>query len=266
MLELPNDVKTIIEEYLNKVDSRLPNLVVGLYIYGSISLGAYTKGLSDIDFLAVTDHIISKSELAVLKKIHLEIKKKFKDTDFMGYYVLVNELEDNYNQKNNPFFVDGVLKEYEKFDFNSIDAYQLKKFGITIRGKEISDYSFSINMDELLKMMKVNLNTYWVNWLRGSRNLLSPMGLVTIFSLNAIDWGVLGVTRQYYSFMNRDITSKEGAGEYALLNLPEKWHKIVRESMRQRKGIAKSYYTSPYRRKKDMIQYMDFIIELCNKA
>ncbi|MDZ5016954.1 DUF4111 domain-containing protein, partial [Clostridium perfringens] len=67
-------------------------------------------------------------------------------------------------------------------------------------------------------------------------------------SLNIIEWGVLGVSRLYYTFKERDITSKIGAGEYALQNLPERWHKIINESMRLRKGNKKSFYNSIFER------------------
>ncbi len=267
MNELPDDVIKIIDEYLCRIDSKLPGLVVGLYIYGSISLGAYTKGISDIDFLAVTGHTINNYELSILKEIHKELKSKFNETDLMGSYIFSEELELSNNKytQNCPCFIEGKFIGYQRFDHNSIDAYQLQKYGITLRGKNIGDYNYHVDWNELLEHMKDNLNTYWLNWMTNSSKLFSINGLVSSISLKSIEWGVLGVTRQYYSFIEKGMTSKVGAGEYALMCVPERWHKILRESMRSRKGIAKSYYKSVFTRRKDMLQYMNFIIESSNK-
>lgn len=113
--------------------------------------------------------------------------------------------------------------------------------------------------------MKDNLNTYWLNWIISSSKLFSTKGLMSAISLKTIEWGVLGITRQYYSFIEKDITSKTGAGEYALKRVPEKFNKILNEAMRLRKGITKSYYKSIFKRRKDMLQYMNYIIDSSNK-
>jgi hypothetical protein len=80
-----------------------------------------------------------------------------------------------------------------------------------------------------------------------------------------IEWGVLGVSRLYYTFKEKDMTSKVGAGEYALKNVPQEWHKIINESMRLRKGNKKSYYNSIVKRRNDALKYIDYIIQESNK-
>jgi hypothetical protein len=112
--------------------------------------------------------------------------------------------------------------------------------------------------------MKDNLNTYWQNWVDTCRRFPSIRYISFYISLKTIEWGTIGISRLYYTFRERDITSKVGAGEYALKTVPQRWHKIINESMRLRKNNKKSYYHSIFDRRKDALGYIDFIIQESN--
>lgn len=60
------------------------------------------------------------------------------------------------------------------------------------------------------------------------------------------------------------MTSKVGAGEYALDTVPKEWHKIVEEAIRWRKGSKKSKYRSVWKRRADALAYMEYVIGECN--
>jgi hypothetical protein len=265
MNSIPESVNMILIEYFTIFEARLPNLLEAYYIYGSICLGAFEYGFSDIDFIAVVKRQTTEADVAILKEIHKYIKKKFPKTDLMGLYVMQTDLQIHHkNEKSCPCFIDGMFKGLEKFDQNSIDAYQLKKYGVTVKGLNIESYNYEIDWDILMQNMIDNLNTYWLNWLNSCKKPLSIKYLGSFFNLNMIEWGVLGVTRLYYTFKERDITSKLGAGEYALRMVPQRWHKIIHESMRLRKGNKISYYKSIIKRRKDALDYIEFIIAESN--
>ncbi|MDF2891147.1 MAG: hypothetical protein K0R80_1514 [Clostridia bacterium] len=265
MNSIPESVNMILTEYFTIFEARLPNLLEAYYIYGSICLGAFEYGFSDIDFIAVVKRQTTEADMAILKEIHKYIKKKFPKTDLMGLYVMQTDLQMHHkNKKSCPCFIDGMFKGLEKFDQNSIDAYQLKKYGVTMKGLDIESYNYEVDWDILMQNMIDNLNTYWLNWLNSCKKPLSIKYLGSFFNLNMIEWGVLGVTRLYYTFKERDITSKLGAGEYALRMVPQRWHKIIHESMRLRKGNKISYYKSLIKRRKDALDYIEFIIAESN--
>lgn len=262
MSKVPKKVTEILEEYFNLLDSKLPNLIEGFYIYGSISLGAFDYGFSDVDFIAVAKRNITETDISILKKVHHHIKKKFPKTDLMGMYVMRKDLEGKeHNKETCPCFIGGKFQGLKIFNINSIDAYQIKKYGITIKGKEISQYGYKVNWDILIPEMVDNLNTYWVRWKNRCEKFYSIFYIGLLLNLSLVEWGVLGVSRLYYTFREKDITSKVGAGEYALETVPRKWHKIIREAMRLRKGIKKSYYNSVFERRRDTLNYIDFMIK-----
>lgn len=265
MDNLPKQANEAVTEHINLLESLIPEFVDSYYIYGSVSLGAFSYGLSDVDFIVVAKRKITTSDLELLKRIHTTIKKIFLKTDLMGLYITKDDLQaEHENQKNCPCFIDGIFKGYRRFDRDSIDAFQLQKYGITIKGENIDLVNFPINWNKLLNNMRNNLNTYWVNWKNACLKFPSVKYISLFISLKSIEWGVLGVTRLFYTFKERDITSKVGAGEYALRTVPQRWRKIINEAMRLRKGIKKSDYHSIFDRRNDTVSYMEYIINESN--
>ena len=265
MNNIPEKANEILMEHIYLIESKIPNLLEAYYIYGSVCLGAFNYGVSDIDFIVVVKRIVTETDITILKEIHRKIKKKFPKTDLMGLYLMKADLQEQHeNKKSCPCFINGVYKGLEKFEKNNIDAYQLKKYGITIKGQSVDKFDYIINWDTLIYNMRDNLNTYWLSWKNGCEKFLSRKYIGLLISLGMVEWGVLGVSRLYYTFKEGDMISKVGAGEYALRNVPKRWHKIINEAMRLRKCNKRSYYKSIFERRKDALNYIKYIIQQSN--
>ncbi|PGZ93658.1 aminoglycoside adenylyltransferase domain-containing protein [Bacillus sp. AFS029533] len=266
MKEIPKEINVVLDTYFHYLDVKLPNLIHSFYLYGSITLGAFKNGFSDIDFIAVVKRKVSDDDLIILKEIHKDVQRKFPNSILDGWYILNEDIE-SLNEEGNLCirFNDGKFQGLHKFKINSIDAFQLKKYGITVRGLNIDHVDISVNWDTIQTNMRDNLNSYWLSWLKNSKKFPTVKYLSLFVSLRSIEWGILGVSRLYYTFKEKDITSKVGAGEYVLEAVPKRWHKIIKESMRLRTDNKKSYYKSIFTRRKDAIDYMEFMIKECNK-
>src|SRR6266536_158076 len=59
-----------VAEFLRLADARLPGVVQGLYLVGSIALDDFHTGVSDVDFLAVTAEPLDDAALDRLERIH----------------------------------------------------------------------------------------------------------------------------------------------------------------------------------------------------
>jgi hypothetical protein len=79
-----------------------------------------------------------------------------------------------------------------------------------------------------------------------------------------IQWAVLGVLRQFYSFRENAITTKACAGEYALTCLPARWHPLIREALRIRAGQKRSAYRFRPMRTVEALRFLRFIIQTCH--
>jgi hypothetical protein len=258
-------IKEIVNEHIKMIELRLPNFLESYYIFGSVVLGAFDYGKSDLDFIVVVVRKVTETDLNILKKIHVEMQKKFHKTILDGMYLLKDDIDSlNKSEISCLRFNEGEFKGFRMFDRNSVDAFELKKYGITVRGQEIESLKYSVDFDILIGKMRENLNTYWLKWANAYRRFPSIKYIALFISPKVIEWGVLGVSRLYYTFKEKGITSKVGAGEYALQTVPQKWHKIINEAMRLRKDAKKSYYNSIFERRKDALGYIDYIIQESN--
>jgi len=266
MKYLPKKVKEVVDEHIKIIESSLPKFLEAYYIYGSVSFEAFDYGKSDIDFIAVMKRKATETDINVLKKIHSNMQRKFHKTILDGMYLLRDDIQ-SLSKDVIPClqFNNGVFKGFKTFDINSVDAFELKKYGISIKGQDILDLEYTVDLDILISKMNENLNTYWLNWVNDCRSYPSIKYIGLFISLKAIEWGVLGVSRLYYTFNEKDITSKLEAGEYALRTVPQRWHKIIKEAMRLRKNNKKSFYNSIFKRRIDALSYIDYIIQESNE-
>ena len=104
-----------------------------------------------------------------------------------------------------------------------------------------------------------NLDDYWRPMREFCPKLLSFGGLFALRA-HAVQEGVLGVTRLHFTIATGDITSKQGAGLYALETFPDTWHQLVNECLRIRRGgEGQSLYWEPLTRRREGLAYMDMV-------
>jgi len=138
----------------------------------------------------------------------------------------------------------------------------LKNYGITVTGKPPEHYVPHIDVDDLVSYVKLNANTYWTNWTEKASKRLSVGGSALMLFGQKAEWGVLGISRLYYTMYEGDIVSKYEAEKYVLDRVPPDFEKILKEALRIRKGESKSYYSSPFKRRKDTSSFMRYMIGL----
>lgn len=67
---LPDDVAGAVSHYLAVADRLLPGRIRDFYVVGSIALGAWRPGHSDIDFVAVVDGDLGERDMRRLALLH----------------------------------------------------------------------------------------------------------------------------------------------------------------------------------------------------
>ncbi len=103
-----------------------------------------------------------------------------------------------------------------------------------------------------------NLNTYWARFTQ------EPTRMAWLLSDYGVQWVVLGVLRQFYTFKEQDITSKTCAGEYAVEHLPERWHRMIQEALNIRNQTNSSLYRLRIIRAVEAVRFLKFVIHFCN--
>ncbi len=260
---IPAIADKIITTYLREIDNSLPGFLNAFYIFGSIPLDDFHPSKSDIDFIAVTSQPPSVTQVKILGNIHRKIQGLFLKPNMNGTYITLQDLG-KYKSliPPVPYFYNGNMHRSGHFEINMVTWFQLINNPVKIR--ENVPLNFSVNVHVLLKEMHQNMNSYWRNWINEHLNFISYNGLQMFFDC-VIEWGVLGVSRQFFTIKTNQITSKHKAGVYCLDNVPAKYNNILSEALRIRREEKRSLYGSKLKRKQDALDYMNYIIDESNK-
>ncbi|MBN9392453.1 MAG: DUF4111 domain-containing protein [Chloroflexi bacterium] len=258
---LPEVVRPLLDEYLALLEEKLPGLVGGFYLQGSLALDAFNARLSDIDFVAFLNRGWTTRDLTELQNIHDTLHQKYRRWPVEGLFLEWPGQADPakvvlpyLNQHM------GKITLESTFELNDVTWWLLKEKGIALKGPEAHSLGYSVDWQALLAGMYRNQNTYWASYTR------KPGRMAQLLTGWGIEWAVLGSLRQLYTFRENDITSKSGAGRYALKNLPAKWHPLVQEALNLREQPdAPSLYTSKVFRAFQAVRFLRYVRKECNR-
>lgn len=172
---IPAPVQPLIDAYLHALEPLRAHFC-GIYLYGSIALGAFEEPESDIDVIALTRGELTARELAHLRALHAEL---------MRTHQLARRLEVLYIPVRQLGKLDREIAPYPAVrhgDFspagyanlNSITWWTVKNRGIPLFGPERSALAVEIPWQDVLHTMRESLDGFWVSRVR--RPYLFPDG------------------------------------------------------------------------------------------
>jgi hypothetical protein len=234
---IPEPVQHVLNEYVALLHEALPGFVTGMYLHGSLALGAFNPGLSDIDFITITSRRCTSTDIDTLRVLHHTLLQRYSQAQLEGCYLQsqdVGRFEDT--MPAHPYVHDGIFHASGYHDINAVTWWVLKHRGIAVSGPPPDQFDIHIDWDDLLMKMHHNLNTYWAGF------TTNPQRMIWLLNDYGIQWAVLGVLRQFYTFREQAITSKIGAGMYGLVHTPAQWHRLIQEAITIRdRGSATGY-------------------------
>jgi len=229
-------VEDLVTAYLDLVDAELPGLVEGFYLVGSVALGDYRPGASDVDFVAVTADPLGPREQAALGRLPGR-------PQLDGAYHTWKDL----------------AGPAEKAGDTPVTWHTLARHGVAVRGPDPSTVDIHLDPAALSAWCRGNLDGYWRSWLARSSRLASRSGLVAL-SPWATVWVVTGVSRIHHTIATGEIISKEAAARYALATFPSRWHRVAEEALRIRRAEPGSGYRTPLARRRDVLDFGRMVV------
>lgn len=228
--------------YLRLADRLLPGRITGFYLVGSAALGAFRPGRSDIDFVAVLDGPLDRSELRRLRAVHLGSglrsgARALATGDLAlpgtcnGVYVPKAELAKPVSQvrpaasHTGPGFAVGSA-----FDVNPVVWKTFKDHGIARRGPAPADLELDPEPETLRQWNVDNLNGYWRRWADAASRGKPPAKSFTP-SRWVRAWAVLGPPRLHHTVLTGEVISKEQAGLYAMDTFGPRWRPVIADAL-----------------------------------
>jgi hypothetical protein len=244
MGELPAEVERAVGRYLRLVD-RLrpaPGGVVGLYVIGSVVLGAYRHGRSDVDLVAVVGGD-GDLDLRRLRAVQVAsgvrtapVALRRLDPSFPGTVNVTYVREADLTKPVSAIVPLATHVGHElkagQGDVNPVQWKVLAERGIAVRGPAPAALGLDPEPATLADWNRRNLEQYWRPWAeRLLARATNPPLLARLRPRWVTAWGVLGPPRLVHTIETGEVIAKEAAGELALRRFDERWHPLIEEAL-----------------------------------
>ncbi|WP_165763880.1 nucleotidyltransferase domain-containing protein [Halalkalibacter urbisdiaboli] len=257
MGKIPNDIEIFVHAFTDELTYKFNDVIQGVYLYGSIALGAFNENKSDIDFIVLLKRELTNEELQNLKTCHSYLRKQKWGKRLDGMYLYYKDIGKlNHHITPYPYCSNGKIK-LGHWDVNNITWWLLKNHGIQIMGPSISSLNVKVEWNNLFETMSYNINQYWYQ--------KSKKPYLFLFS-DMVEFAVTTLCRIIYSLNNEAIISKDAAVKYVLYTFPDKWELLLRETIRIREFTNKhSLYSSKLKRANDCKEFIKYAHKYCNQ-
>jgi hypothetical protein len=258
-MTLPVAVREVVDAHLLAVDAVAPGLVEGFYVIGSAVLDDFRPGASDIDFVAVTAAPPTDGQTAALGRIHGRASRR---PLLDGIYTTWRDLAHDPSQASPGPHTNGrrLLHPRCDHDRHPVTWHSLARHGVAIRGPKPAEFGIATDPAGLAHWTRGNLDGYWRQWWQRSSRLPAPAGLACLSSWGPA-WCVLGVSRLHHTLATGEIISKTAAGEYARTTFEQRWHRLIDECLRIRRGNhQRSLYSESFTRRTEALAFTDLVI------
>jgi hypothetical protein len=250
-------IETATARYLAAVDLALPGFVEMLYLTGSVALGAYQPGASDIDTLIVTSRNPEPEDLAILATVHASMPQH---PHFDGIYLdrLTFRRQPD-DRPVVPFVVNGEFRTDKPCgDLNPVLWLILSRYGVPVRGPAVADLGLTVDHDALRRFNLDNLKTYWAPMADQVRQAITGVpddapADDTPVGGEGVVWYVLGPARLHYTLAKADVVSKPDAGRYLAENFPA-YVSLADRAVQWRQGEPVKFTVADARHAADSIE------------
>jgi len=254
----PAEVDQVTGTFLSLADEAAPGLVEGLYLHGSVGFGEWYDGRSDIDYVAVLASRPDPATVATLGGVHAKMAEMFPRPPFDGFHLTWDDLSrPSYDCPDVPCTQAGYFYDEARLDVHPVTWHELAAHGVTVRGPALEQLDIWTDEAALRRYTHDNLRDYWQEQAAALRQFPAEAGKPDI-----VTWFVLGASRLHHLLATNTLTSKMGAGRYALDAFDKRWWPIVTEAMavRQLGEPSGRYDGDPDLRARDTVEFSEMVV------
>jgi hypothetical protein len=255
-MSLPPSIQPLIEAYLRALEP-LRQRFYGIYLCGSIALGAFEELASDIDVLALTRGEWSPLELQQLRALHIQLIKAYPlGRRLEACYIPFNYLGVDHANKQQeaiipyPAVHDGRLLLTTREGLNTVTWWILQHHGLCLFGADRSALPLDVAWADVLSTMRFNLDAYY------ARKLKRPH----VYWFDAgVEFGVTNLCRMLTTIEEGEIISKSASLQRWRDRLPERWQPLLDEAWRIRHHLRQpSLYPRRWQRMRETLAFIRY--------
>lgn len=216
----------------------LGDTLTGVYVHGSVALGTFRPGLSDLDVIALTSRRTDATEKRLLVEILAEADENPAELEF--HLLAESDLDPWRHPAPFDFHYSDTWREPLRSDLDQTLARQgeadpdlaahvtvTRARGIAVQGPPPSDVFPEVPWDDYVDALLRDL--MWVS----ERDKTSPV------------YRVLSPARIWAALATREIQSKESGGAWALDRLPADLRPVLARALARYRGETEAFSVDP---------------------
>lgn len=228
----------IVESFVRESERIIGDNLVGVYLHGSAVMGCYNPKKSDLDFLVVVkesmtddvkrtfmDMIVALNAQTPGKGIEMSIVKK----EGCNPFIYPTPFELHFSQKHIKWYSNNPDDYIQKM--NGTDKDLAAHFTVI---KACGKCLFGLTINEVFGEIpeKYYLDSLWNDIEEATEEIADNTMYLTLNLARVLAW-----------IREKKILSKQEGGEWGLNNLPDKYHSLLQEALKEYKGMEPEYDT-----------------------
>ena len=227
MRNIPTQVRALLKDLTGRLPVILGKNLVGIYLYGSLTQGAFNPKRSDIDCIVVTQRNLSDAQF---RKIGAWLARAVETNPWTSRLQLLFLIKDEVLTMNSKacLYQFGVLKRSGS-DGNPIIWMNVLHSGVVLLGPRPESFVPTITPKILFQALERE-----VGYLREEISQKPDSEWRDVASYRA--YAVVTLCRILYSFRRGTIVSKQRAAKWAIKSLPQEWGEIILQARETDEG------------------------------
>lgn len=222
--------------WANTFDEVAPYAIEGIYVVGSAALGDWHEHSSDLDIIAITSEPADEETAGTLLTAHAAFAQRNPGPSVDGPFLAWGDLVVSPQGSNRPWTLDGHFRhDAECFELNPVTWYMLATYGIALRGPAPHVLGIPVDAEERIRFVIDNADSYWRSVHTEFAGALGELQATDTLPSSVPVWCLLGTLRMLYTATTGDITSKSGAGRWAVTQLDSRWSTVCEEVVELRR-------------------------------
>ncbi len=221
-----NDIEEQLTSLVKLLKEKQGDNLLGVYLYGSLTMGCFNPESSDIDVLVVSKKSLNSEEKEAFGKFLLEFQKTLSNKlsltvvakNNLENFVYPTPYEFEFPDEENIGYKDGGLDE-------SIAAHIvfIKKRGRALHGKPIEELFQDVSSENYLKSIAHSAEWSFNNVMKGQNN----------GTCRVPNYAVLNYCRILAYLAEGLVASKKEGGEWGIQNLPKTYQTLIQEALKE---------------------------------
>lgn len=222
----PQQLSDSIRGMMNALSRGLAKILgprlIGVYLGGSLVLGDFQEATSDLDFLVITEGSLSVEDALAVTLLHRDLVKRHPHARrLQGDYAPKELLVPEGTLGPVPGCEHGkFLPRVPEIMISADNIFHMREHGLTIYGPEASEVLPVVSRDHVRSAIREMLRD----------------GLGAIVTPEEAASEALNLVRSLLTLETGTPSTKSQGAEWALCNLDERWHSVIRAAVAIRAG------------------------------